>query len=145
MFIGAAPGSTGGGIKVTTFVVLLLLVRAVLAGREDVVVFGRKVERLTVLNAAVLAFLGILALTVSAIFLLATQPLPPGKILFEAFSAFGTVGLSLGVTSSLTPAGKLAVIFLMLFGRVGPLTVLVMMRPRKRPAVDYPTAKVMIG
>jgi len=145
MFIGAAPGSTGGGIKVTTFAVLLLLVRALLTGREHVTFRGRKVEQTTVLNAAALGFMAAAAVAAVALFLLVTQPHPPLKLLFEAVSAFGTVGLSLGVTGSLTPAGKLAIILLMFVGRVGPLTLLVMMRPRRRSAVDYPAVKVMIG
>ena len=140
-----APGSTGGGIKVTTVFVLLLLIHSALTGRGHVVAFGRRIEAPTVTNAAVVLCLGGLAVFSATVVLLLTQPLPPEELLFEAVSAFATVGLSMGVTPQLTPIGKLTIIVLMFIGRVGPLTVLVMMRPRRKPVVDYPTAKVMIG
>ncbi len=145
MFIGAAPGSTGGGIKVTTLAVLLLLIRAVLLGRNDVTAHGRRLSESTVLNAAALACLAGMVVATAAILLLATQPLPPGDVLFETVSAFGTVGLSRGITAALTPLGKVVVIVLMFVGRVGPLTLLVMMRPRRRGEVEYPSAEVMVG
>lgn len=145
MFVGAAPGSTGGGVKVTTLGVLLLLMRASLRGRRHVTVFGHRLPDSTVLNAAALICMSIGAVTVASLVLLATQSLPPSDVLFEAVSAFGTVGLSLGVTSSLSTAGKVVIILLMFVGRIGPLTFLVMVRPQKRPEVEYPFANVMVG
>jgi trk system potassium uptake protein TrkH len=145
MFVGAAPGSTGGGIKVTTAVILVLLVRSIFLGRKDVVVLGRRIESETVINAAALFCISLSVLLAAVVLLLATQPLPPGRLVFEAVSALGTVGLSQGVTAQLNPVGKLIIIGLMFVGRVGPLSLLVMMRPRTAPTVNYPSAKVMIG
>jgi len=112
MFIGAAPGSTAGGIKVTTFAVLLLAVRAYVRGRDSVVAGKRRIGHQTVIGAAVLAFLALSVVGAVTLFLAATQSRDPLPLTFEAVSAFGTVGLSCGVTPHLTPLGKLAIIFL---------------------------------
>ena len=145
MFIGAAPGSTGGGVKVTTLVVLVLVIRTVLTGREDVTFAGRSVQPSTVRNATALVGLALLTVMGATAFLLIGQTPAPGALIFEAVSAFGTVGLSLGATPDLNAAGKLCIIVLMFIGRVGPLTLLIMMRPSGRSRVRYPQADVMVG
>lgn len=145
MFIGAAPGSTGGGVKVTTIAVLFLLVRSVLHGREQVTAFGRRIEPATVIRSTALICLSGLAVALAAIVLLATQSIPTADLLFETVSAFGTVGLSTGATGQLDGLGKLVIIGLMFIGRVGPLTLLVMMRPRRGSSIEYPAARVMVG
>lgn len=145
MFIGAAPGSTGGGVKVTTIAVLFLLVRSVLRGHERVNAFGRCIEPATVVKSTVLVCLSALAVTVSAMVLLGTQDISTVDLLFETVSAFGTVGLSRGATGQLDALGKLVIVVLMFIGRVGPLTLLVMMRPRRGSSIEYPAARVMVG
>ncbi|NOY80577.1 MAG: potassium transporter Trk [Kiritimatiellaeota bacterium] len=145
MFIGGAPGSTAGGIKLTTFAVLVLAIRSVVVGRESVVVGGRRITPRTVIHAAVLAFLAAGVIAAVGLVLMLSQDKPALPLLFEAVSAFGTVGLSMGVTPDLTSLGKLCIVLLMFVGRVGPLTLLVMMRPRRASAVDYPEAEVAIG
>jgi len=149
MFVGAGPGSTAGGIKVTTAAVLVLLVVARLKGRRHVVVLGRRLDDDTTIDAVVIAVLGLGAVLGASALLVATQSLSPtltpGMLRFEAISAFGTVGLSQGATPHLNAIGKLIITGLMFVGRVGPLTLLVMMRPRRRSAVDYPVARVMVG
>jgi len=145
MFVGAAPGSTGGGVKVTTVVVLFAVMRAVLQGREAVVLGSGQVSAKSVRNAVALWRVAGMGLAVGLLVLLTTQKLSPMGLAFETVSALGTVGLSLGLTAALTPVGKLCIVVLMFVGRVGPLTLLVMMRPRKRPAVKYPVADIMIG
>jgi trk system potassium uptake protein TrkH len=145
MFIGAAPGSTGGGVKVTTLAVLFLLVRSVFDGTERVTAFGRSIEDNTVLKATALVSLGGLAVALAATVLLVSQDIPTRDLLFETVSAFGTVGLSTGATGSLDGIGKSVIIALMFIGRVGPLTLLLMMRPRRRSSVSYPAARVMVG
>ena len=145
MVIGGAPGSTAGGIKVTTFAVLVLAIRSVVVGRESVVVGGRRITPRSVIHAAVLAFLAAGAIAVVGLILLVSQDMPALPLMFEAVSAFGTVGLSLDVTPHLTSLGKLCIVLLMFVGRVGPLTLLVMMRPRQPSAVDYPEAEMAIG
>jgi len=146
MFIGAAPGSTGGGVKVTTIAVLLLVIRSVFTGRQDVTYSNRKISQETIYNAIAIICMAGLFLGTATIILLITQPQhSQSQLLFEAISAFGTVGLSLGITSKLTAIGKITIITLMFVGRIGTLTLLVMLRPHKQSTVRYPFAKIMIG
>ena len=145
MFIGAAPGSTGGGIKVTTLVVLFAVVRSVVLGREAVVVRGRRVSQAGVLSAVALLLLAAVSIVGVTAVLFLSQNAPLDALFFEAVSAFGTVGLSHGITPDLTAAGKLCIIVLMFVGRVGPLTLLLTMRPSRRASIGYPSANVMIG
>ena len=146
MFIGASPGSTGGGIKTSTFAILLLSVRSILKGKPAVEAFKRTIPASSVLKA--------LALLVSALFivgmvfflLLMSEDQPYLELLFETVSAFGTVGLSTGVTPSLTAVGKLLITALMFLGRIGPLTLgLALARSIQTDRIDYPEARIMIG
>jgi trk system potassium uptake protein TrkH len=145
MFIGVAPGSTGGGVKVTTIIVLLLTVRALVRGDREVQGFGFSLATDTVFRAAAVVMLGALAVVLGLTVLLATQALPFETLLFETVSAFGTVGLSLGATPRLTDVGRLAIILLMFVGRVGPLTLVLSLRPLRKQMLFYPRAPVMIG
>jgi trk system potassium uptake protein TrkH len=145
MFIGAAPGSTAGGIKITTVGVLLLTIRSVLTGRESVDVARCRISHMTVMNAAALLCLALFVVGLGAFGLMLSHDVSAGSLLFEAFSAFGTVGLSLGATSELNSIGKLIITVLMFVGRTGPLTLLVIMRPRIKPKCRYPSADVMVG
>jgi len=145
MFIGVAPGSTGGGIKVTTLVVLLVVVRAVIRG-GDPVFAGRRFAPGTVLNAVALVTIAAFLVLAVGTFLLVTQPsLGAEALCFEAVSAFGTVGMSLGCTAQLSAFGKIGIILLMFIGRVGPLALLMMVRPAAKSRVDYPAENIMIG
>lgn len=147
MFIGASPGSTGGGIKTTTFAVLLGAFKSQIRGKEDVTYFGRRMDTSLIYKS--------LTVTVSALFLVifVTMVLTvtePGKdflmILFEATSAFATVGLSMGLTPELSPIGKMLITFTMFAGRVGPLTLaFAIAKKRKVDHYRYPVGKVMIG
>lgn len=146
MFIGASPGSTGGGIKTTTFAVLLLAVRARIQGRDEVEVRRRTVPRDVVYRATAIFVIaaGIVVLFFALLLAIESHPFP--DLLFETVSAFGTVGLSTGVTGALTAGGKLLVILLMYVGRLGPLTLALAMRSRTtRLAMEYPAAEVMVG
>jgi len=149
MVIGAGPGSTAGGIKVTTAAVLVLIVMARLKGRAHGTILGRRLDDLTALNAVSVATLALALVALASVLLLLTQPLgaelTPAMLNFEVISAFGTVGLSTGATPHLNTFGKAVVIVLMFVGRVGPLTLLVSMRPRRRSPVQYPVANVMVG
>ncbi len=146
MFIGASPGSTGGGIKTTTFGVLFAGVWSVIRGKNRVELFRKNIP-FTVFNRAVVIlffsmifiFLIVLALTIS-------ENLSLLDILFETFSAFGTVGLSRGITPMLSSAGKVAIILAMYFGRLGALTIsLAITMPRETSHYDYPSENVMVG
>ncbi len=145
MFIGVAPGSTGGGVKITTVTVLLLTVRALIRGKQEVNGFGYALDAVTVYRAGAVLTLCLLSCAACLVVLLATQPMDMERLAFEAISAFGTVGLSMNVTPHLTALGKLAVLILMYVGRVGPLTLMLSLSPLAQARIRYPKADVMIG
>lgn len=154
MFIGAAPGGCAGGINVTTAVVILATLRARIMGRPSVPLLGRTVPPELVQRASLIAGLAALLIVVVIGSLLFSEELPAGQarsdrmsvLAFEAVSAFGTVGLSTGLTSSLTPVGKLTIIACMFVGRLGPLFVAVaVFRRRTRASFEYPREELGIG
>jgi len=124
MFIGASPGGTGGGIKTTTFALLLLTMRSTILGRYHTEVFGRRVNYETVRKALTIALLSFILVMVSSA-IVSYQGFEFSKILFEVTSAFGTVGLSMGITTKLSTLSKIVVALTMFIGRVGPLTLFV--------------------
>jgi trk system potassium uptake protein len=147
MFVGANPSSTAGGVKTTTIAVLLLAAWAAVRGRGSTIAFGRGISGSLLARAAAVVTLALAVVTL-AIFALAISeagvPLP--VLAFEAFSAFGTVGLSMGVTPDLSVAGRWVIVALMLLGRVGLLTVGLALAaaPPERP-LRYPNEDVIIG
>lgn len=146
MFVGGCPGSTAGGIKTTTAATVVATLWTSVRGRPRVEAFRRTIPDEQVAKA--LALVGISFATVAGaiVFLLATQAGDPLALTFEAVSAFGTVGLSTGVTPTLNLAGKAVIMALMFAGRTGPLTLAFALAARSRPAhVTYPSEKVMIG
>lgn len=146
MFIGASPGSTGGGIKTSTFATLLLMVVATVRGREDARVFGRQIPRETVLRAMTIAAIAFTLVVAVTMFLSLTEQQPFLTVLFETVSAFGTVGLSLGMTPQLSPLGRIAISFTMFVGRVGPMSLaLAVGQAKNNAAVRYPEDKVIVG
>ncbi|CEG27463.1 TrkH family potassium uptake protein [Bacillus sp. B-jedd] len=147
MFIGASPGSTGGGIKTTTFATLIGAVWSQIRGREDVVLFRRRVGYEIIYKALTVTFSALVLIMVMAMLLTITEE---GydflMILFETTSAFATVGLSMGLTPHLSPAGEIIITIMMLAGRVGPLTVaFAITLRRKQNPYKYPKGKIMIG
>lgn len=146
MFIGASPGGTGGGIKTTTFAVLFLAVRARVRGEEEIVYYHRAIPKDVVYRATAIVALALGTLAVCFATLLFTQNHRFETLLFEAVSAFGTVGLSTGITPNLNIIGKLVIIGLMFIGRIGPLALtLAMTAPRERSAIIYPHARIIVG
>jgi trk system potassium uptake protein TrkH len=152
MFIGASPGSTGGGIKTCTFGVLIASAIAMIKNRERVWVFRKTVPK-TVIRKALVIF--ILALGWIFLFSLALSVTEKGhifgkdyylRILFETTSAFGTVGLSTGITSMLSGLGKILIIITMFVGRIGPLTMaLAVALQEEKLLYNYPEEQVMVG
>lgn len=124
MFIGASPGSTGGGIKTTTLAVIVVSVFAMFDRNRDVNIFHRKVSDAIIKRVMALIAISMLVIFLMTFLLFITDNFSFEQTLFEAISAFGTVGLSMGITSQLSAAGKAIIIFLMYFGRVGPLTLI---------------------
>ena len=153
MFIGASPGSCGGGIKTTSFAVLGAILRNKIRGKTSVSIFHRTLPEETVSRALSIFILAVVTITAGLIILLIAQmgAVYPSReyflaYLFEAVSAFGTVGLSMGVTPTLSSAGKIVIIVLMLLGRVGLLTVAYVVTRRERVTLfKYAEEKVMIG
>jgi trk system potassium uptake protein TrkH len=147
MFIGGSPGGTAGGVKTTTIAVLALTFRALLRTRSDVEVYGRSIPPANVYRAAAVAVISLLMLFALSFVLFAVEPeLPFRALLFEAVSAFGTVGLTLGLTPSLGAAGQLVVCALMFAGRLGPFTLaLAAGLSKDSAAYSYPSTKIVVG
>lgn len=147
MFVGASPGGTGGGIKTTTFGLLVLSIRATLRGRGDVEVWGRRIAPRTMMKVSVVTLISFGACLLVAGILLATQThLRTEQLMFETVSAFGTVGLSMGTTPNLDALGKLVITFLMYLGRVGPLTLTLAIGAEKAPSgIGYPEGRIIVG
>lgn len=146
MFIGGCPGGTAGGIKTTTVWVLILTVVSTLRGHTTVSALGRRLEEGLVRRALLVAFLGFMTLLVLVFAMLLTQAMSPRLALFEAVSAMGTVGLSLGGTAALDGVGKLIIMVGMFTGRVGPLAVMMYAGGRKIGAVvDRPKGDMELG
>ncbi|MFY4776438.1 TrkH family potassium uptake protein [Metabacillus sp. RGM 3146] len=147
MFIGASPGSTGGGIKTTTLATLLGAVWSQIKGKKDVEMFRYRIiptmiyKALTVILSSLL-----LVITVTMILSITEKQANVFMILFEAVSAFGTVGLSMGLTPELSPIGKIIISLTMFIGRLGPLTVAIALAEQTyKELYRYPKGKIMIG
>jgi trk system potassium uptake protein TrkH len=155
MFVGAGPGSMAGGIKLTSAAVVLTLVWQRLRGLPEVRLFGRSIGEPTLQRAVVLAFLAslLVGLAIVAIELVQTKgPLDPQSrgelfgVTFEVVSAFGTVGLSMGITAALAPLGKVVIILLMFAGRLGPLALMDFFEHLPPPPpVRYAKEEMVIG
>jgi trk system potassium uptake protein TrkH len=125
MWVGASPGSTGGGIKTSSFAIALRLAWSNVRGRKNLEIFNRQIGQETISRVLSIIILSIIVIGAGFFFLLLSDPgKNPSHLLFEAVSAFSTVGLSLADTSTISHAGKGVIIFLMFVGRVGPLTLL---------------------
>jgi trk system potassium uptake protein len=146
MFIGTAPTSTGGGIKVTTLALVVLIVAAQVRGQERITLFWRTLPRPLISRAlSVLAVASLLVL-LSTLALMVSEGLELLPALFEVTSAFGTVGLSLDVTPHLSTFGKVLISVVMFLGRVGPITFIVALAARQRtPHYRYPEEEIAIG
>lgn len=148
MFIGGSPGSTAGGVKTTTVGVMVLTVLMVIRGKDEIEFSFRRISK-DIANKA-LAIFGIvlmIALTIITLLTITEPNLEFIDIVFEVFSALGTVGLSTGITSSLSTVGKLIIAIAMFFGRVGPLTMVIALtqRGRRKALVRYPEGKISVG
>jgi trk system potassium uptake protein len=146
MFIGASPGSTGGGIKTSTFALLILSIFALIKGQPDINVFKRRISMSSVRISTGLITISLMWVFIIVYLMLLYDNFSLEDTLFEAISAFGTVGLSRGITPYLSSASKLLITLLMYIGRVGPLTVLFALSQRKK-TLHYSLAeeKITIG
>ncbi|MCD7917220.1 MAG: TrkH family potassium uptake protein [Clostridiales bacterium] len=146
MFIGGSPGSTAGGIKTTTMVVILLYIRSYLFSNEDCTVFRRRLDKDAIKRASVVVFINFSLALFAILVLLIGQNLPLADVLFEAFSAIGTVGMSTGVTRELNTLSRLVIILLMFCGRVGSLSFAMSFTERRRTGgLRYPEEQIVVG
>ena len=154
MFIGASPGSTGGGVKTTTFSVTVVALWTTVRGGDEPELFGRRLSHETVARAFLVSLIAFLALNATAGAMLVSEGRDLLKTLFETTSAFGTVGLSMGENGSavslsafFSPLGKLLVMSMMFMWRIGPLTLAfaVARRGMTQARIRYPEGKVLIG
>lgn len=147
MMIGAAPGSTGGGIKVTTIMVILLATISYIKNDDNINIFHRRLEGSILKRAYCSATIYILLSVLGVFLIIATQGLPVKDVAFETLSAIGTVGLSTGITRELNTLSRIIIILLMYSGRVGTLTLAmaIMARMNKKTSFKNPEEKIMIG
>lgn len=146
MFIGASPGGTGGGIKTSTAAVVVAAMYAVASGKNDVEIHDRRIPQVIVMRALCLAALSLCLVVGTTLLLSVVQPEGTLPLTFEAVSAFGTVGLSMGVTPKLTTLGKLFLIVTMFAGRVGPLTLaMAVLAEQNHAGVKHPEEKILVG
>ena len=146
MFIGAGPASTAGGIKVTTFAVLGFVLWSEVRGHTDMNVFRRRLPSNLIRQALTVALLAIGLVVGATLVLMSVEDLQLTPALFEITSAFGTVGLSTGITGAIGASGHILLVLVMLAGRVGPVTFVTALALRERvPAYRYPEERPIIG
>jgi trk system potassium uptake protein TrkH len=146
MFIGGGPAGTAGGIKVTTFAVLFFIIYTELRGETAVNIFGKRLSRAVHRQAITTALLAVAVIIVATVVIMHITDLSLDRVLFEAISAFATVGLSTGITATLPPAAQVILIVLMFLGRLGPLTLGTAIALKQRPLLyELPKERPVIG
>ncbi|MFX3623025.1 MAG: TrkH family potassium uptake protein [Ectobacillus sp.] len=145
MFVGAGSASTGGGVKLTTILVMLFGVTKFLREQDDIVIFKKSIKDSTIVKALSISFIAVVAIFLAVLFLSITEDAPILMIVFEVVSAFGTVGITMGLTAKLTMAGKLLITCMMLFGKLGPLTIAFALAKKQNMKVKYPTEDILTG
>lgn len=146
MYIGASPGGTGGGVKTTTFGLLISSIISVVSMHDELIMFGRHISSKTKDRSFVICAIAVLLIILDVLILSVTENVSFMEIVFETVSAFGTVGLSTGITPSLSITGKMVLSATMLIGRVGPLALGYSIRGKRRPVpIKYPEGVMLVG
>jgi trk system potassium uptake protein TrkH len=145
MFIGTAPASTGGGIRVTTVALLVLVLLAQARGQEEVSAFGRRIRRGLVQKALAVLSISAMVVILATLAIMVSDGLELVPAIFEVTSAFGTVGLSMQVSQGLSTFAKLIIVGVMFFGRVGPITLVLALSARKPRGYAYPQEDIAVG
>lgn len=147
MFIGCSPSSVGGGVRTTTIAILGLYLYSFLKCEDKINIFGRRIHEDDIKKSVVVFMLSVLMCLFSILFLSATEQHSLIAIIVEVASAFGTTGLSLGITNELSSIGKLMIALLMFVGRIGMLYTLLLFVPKEKKDIgyEYPTEKIIIG
>lgn len=145
MLIGASPGSVGGGIKTTTIGTIVLAVWAIALGRKEVVIFEREIASESVFKAFAVIVIAFILVTISTLTLMLVEKLPLMPVLFEVASALATVGLSMGITKQLSAFGQVIIIMLMFVGRIGVLSLVILLAGKEYRRVRYIKEEILIG
>ena len=146
MFIGASPGGTGGGLKTTTAAVLALTFWSNVTGRNEIIVRNRRIRHYTVYRAVTLLLASLAVLSLSVLMLVVTQDISEKKLIFESISALATVGLSIGATTELDSVGKIIIMFTMFIGRIGPMTIFMILNDSRRSSdTRCPDAQIALS
>jgi len=145
MFIGGAAGSTAGGIKVNTVFVVFAYLKSIITGKSEILIMNQALGRELVIRAFLIIIISLIIVTASTMAMTLCEPYALEKILFEVVSAFGTVGLSTGITPDLSGWGKLILIMTMFIGRAGPLTMMFALFPYRtsNSAIKYPEGTII--
>ncbi|MEW6063980.1 hypothetical protein P378_18970 [Desulforamulus profundi] len=145
MFVGASPGSVGGGIKTTTVGTIVLAVWAIARGKKEVVIWEREIASESVTKAFTVTVVALILVSVSTLLLMTVEKLPLMPVLFEVVSAMATVGLSMGVTQQLSPFGQVIIILLMFVGRIGVLSLVIFLAKQEYRRLRYMKEDILIG
>jgi trk system potassium uptake protein TrkH len=145
MFVGAGSTSTGGGIKLTTFVVIIAVVITFIRGNQDINIFKKRIRGEIIYRALTITTISTLFVFTAAFILMITEKGSFLQILFETVSAFGTVGLTMNFTPYLTTAGKIILIVVMVFGKIGPLTLMYSITNKQKEKIRYPEGNIFTG
>ncbi|QNF26948.1 MULTISPECIES: TrkH family potassium uptake protein [Metabacillus] len=145
MFIGAGSGSTGGGIKLTTALVIGLATISFLRGKSEIVISRRTINSGYILKALAITMVSIVFVIIATVMMNLTEKAPFIDLMFEVVSAFGTVGLSTGITAELTTIGKQIIIFIMFVGKLGPLTLMFSLAKPSKEKIRYPQEDILTG
>ncbi|WAA13180.1 TrkH family potassium uptake protein [Fervidibacillus halotolerans] len=145
MFIGAGSASTAGGIKLTTFIILIFSMVTYLTYKKETVLYHRAIKKATIFRSLTIVTVSLLLIFVAIFILTITEKFPFIQIAFEVFSSFGTVGLSTGITGDLSLIGKIVIIVMMFIGRIGPLTFAFLFTKKLNTPIRYPEEEVFTG
>jgi len=148
MFIGAAPGSTAGGVKVTTLAIVIVAIVSNIKGNSETIVLKRKVGQDVINKSLAIIGLSIILVFAMTTIIISIEKMPFINVLFECTSAFGTVGQSTGITPLLHNSSKILLVFMMFLGRVGPLTFAIALAMREKKTLQnsvYPEGKIVVG
>ncbi|MBM7660169.1 trk system potassium uptake protein TrkH [Bacillus mesophilus] len=145
MFVGAGSASTGGGIKLTTLVVIILAVISFLRGKDQIMIARRSISETVVFRSLAISTMALMLIFMVIFILNITEDAPFLEIVFEVISAFGTVGLSMGLTGELSEIGKVMIVLVMFIGKLGPLTMAFSLARPVKSKIRYPKEDVLTG
>lgn len=145
MFIGASPGSVGGGIKTTTIGTVILAVWAIVRGKKEVVIWEREIAPESVTKAFTVTVIAFMMVSLGTLSIMTIEKLPFLPVLFEVVSALATVGLSMGITAQLSPLGQIIIIILMFIGRIGVLSLVIFLAKQEQRRLRYMKEDILIG